>query len=965
MAKVSLRIYDREIEGLIEHGQLDEAIAHCQRILKTFPKHLETYRLLGKAYLEAKRYTAAIDLFQRILMAVPDDFVSHVGMSIIRDDENKLDEAIWHMERAFEVQPSNAAIQGELQRLFGRRDGIEPPKIRMTRGALAHMYMQGELYSQAISEINAVLKQDPQRTDMQVLLATAYFRAGQKPDASELCGQLLKRSPYCFDANRIMVEVLPGTQRSESVQEHRQRVNELDPYAAFVQDSVFRSGEVSDAAVNLDRLEYLGQSVEAGADWSSSLGIGLGTGAAGALASSVSESEPEWLKSGGAAEPSMPAPAPIAEEQAEESIPDFLRQAGWGESTGAFQENAISLDEPEPADASAISQADLPDWIKAMQPGEAENQIPLRTAPAAPAAPEGPSDSGWLRSLGGDQPLETKPAEEESTPVSDAPDWLKSLGGDQPLETKPAEEGSAPVSDAPDWLRGLGEQAATMEPLATGRESDEEPPDWLNPKSPAPVQLAAKLPEFTPADFDAPPPTDTPPGPDPAAYLGNLGTSAQEQDDAMAWLEGLASKHGAKAEELVTDPNARSEIAPEWVDKARAIGEQAPELAPVDTPPGPDPAAYLGSLGTSAQEQDDAMAWLEGLASKHGAKPEELVTDPNARTDSAPEWVDKARAIGEPPAAPVSVKPVAESPQDETGLWLKGLREQEAEPNVSDWLNTLDEPAQPEAPAETRKTASLAEPGEAPAPASMPDWLSGLDSTPESESPAAPAAPDWLSGLQQDEKEVPQAVPGNQASPESMPASDLPDWLSGLDKKAPVGTTSNDLPGWLADEAQADQSLAEPTKPTDWKPIEDKESPAVPESWAQETDLHPEPAQPELQQPVSMPPVEQRLAMEIEKPAPPAARPRIVESVLPSKEVGLAQPRAEMGRGNIAAALEEYGRMIRKGKFLEEIIYDLREAIYRYPVEVSVWQALGDAYMRANRLQEALDAYTKAEELLR
>ncbi len=888
MAKVSLRIYDREIEGLIEHGQLDEAIAHCQHILKTFPKHLETYRLLGKAYLEAKRYTAAIDLFQRILMAVPDDFVSHVGMSIIRDDENKLDEAIWHMERAFEVQPSNAAIQGELQRLFGRRDGIEPPKIRMTRGALAHMYMQGELYSQAISEINAVLKQDPQRTDMQVLLAMAYFRAGQKPDASELCGQLLKRSPYCFDANRIMVEVLPGSQRAESVQEFRQRVNELDPYAAFVQDSVFRSGEVSDAAVNLERLEYIGQSVEAGADWSSSLGIGLGTGTAAALASSVSEPEPEWLKSGGVPAPSMPAPAPVAEEPAEESIPDFLRQAGWGESTGAFQENAISLDEPQSADASAISQADLPDWIKAMQPGEAENQIPLQTTPAAPTAPEHLGDSGWLRGLGGDQPLETKPADEESASLSDAPDWLRGLAGDQPLETKTADQESTPISNAPDWLRGLGEQAATMGPVTTGSESEEEPPDWLNPKSPA--QPAAQLPEFTPADFDAPPPTDT--------------------------------------------------------------------------PAGPDPAAYLGGLGTSAQEQDDAMAWLEGLASKHGAKPEELVTDPNARTDSAPEWVDKAREIGEPPAAPASVKVPAQSPEDETGLWLKGLREQEAEPKVSDWLSTLDEQTQPDAGVPTRKTASLAEPGEEPPAASMPDWLSGLDSNPEPQSAAAAAAPDWLSGLQQDEKGTPQATPEEQTSRQSMPASDLPDWLSGLDKETPVAAPSNELPGWLADEARADQSLAEPTKPTDWKPIEDKGSPAAPESWPQEADLHPEPAQPEKQQSVSMPP-EGKLAMEIEKPAPPAARPRTVEAVSASKEASLAQPRAEMGRGNIAAALEDYGRMIRKGRFLEEIIYDLREAIYRYPVEVSVWQALGDAYMRANRLQEALDAYTKAEELLR
>ena len=124
MAKVSLRAYNREIETMIDRGQLDEAIAHCHHILKTFPKHLETYRLLGKAYLEYKRYGDAADIFSRVLVSVPNDFVAQVGMSIIRDEENKLDDAIWHMERAFETQPSNSAIQGELQRLYGRRDGV-------------------------------------------------------------------------------------------------------------------------------------------------------------------------------------------------------------------------------------------------------------------------------------------------------------------------------------------------------------------------------------------------------------------------------------------------------------------------------------------------------------------------------------------------------------------------------------------------------------------------------------------------------------------------------------------------------------------------------------------------------------------------------------------------------------------------------------------------------------------------
>src|SRR5512139_3494118 len=254
MAKVSLRAYNREIEAMIDRGQFDEAIAHCRHILKTYPKHLETYRLLGKAYLESKHYGDAVDIFSRILTSVPNDFVAQVGMSIIRDEENKLDDAIWHMERAFETQPSNPAIQAELQRLYARRDGVKPPRIRMTRGALANMYVQGELYPQAISEIRSVLKDDPERADMQALLARALYRSGSRNEAADVATSLLRRYPYSLDANRVLVEIL-GTEHPETAQMYRQRVFELDPYAAQVTGSIFLTSAVSDAAVNIERLD--------------------------------------------------------------------------------------------------------------------------------------------------------------------------------------------------------------------------------------------------------------------------------------------------------------------------------------------------------------------------------------------------------------------------------------------------------------------------------------------------------------------------------------------------------------------------------------------------------------------------------------------------------------------------------------------------------------------------------------
>src|SRR5512143_1285050 len=174
MTKVALRAYNREIETLIDRGHIDEAVAHCTHILKTFPKHLETYRLLGKAYLEAHRYSEAADIFQRVLLAVPDDFVSHLGMSIISDEQKDLNLAIWHMERAFEINSTNGGIQSELRHLYGRRDGLEPARIHLTRGALAHIYLKGGEFQQALTEIKSVLADDPSRTDMKTLLARAY-----------------------------------------------------------------------------------------------------------------------------------------------------------------------------------------------------------------------------------------------------------------------------------------------------------------------------------------------------------------------------------------------------------------------------------------------------------------------------------------------------------------------------------------------------------------------------------------------------------------------------------------------------------------------------------------------------------------------------------------------------------------------------------------------------------------------
>jgi tetratricopeptide (TPR) repeat protein len=122
------------------------------------------------------------------------------------------------------------------------------------------------------------------------------------------------------------------------------------------------------------------------------------------------------------------------------------------------------------------------------------------------------------------------------------------------------------------------------------------------------------------------------------------------------------------------------------------------------------------------------------------------------------------------------------------------------------------------------------------------------------------------------------------------------------------------------------------------------------------------------QQAVTPPPVES-IPIPVHAPARmPTLKQTGMLSYIPALDKDaelLSSAQNVLDQNSLDDAMKKYMKLIKKGRLLDEVIHDLREAIYRYPVDVVIWQTLGDAYMRANRLQDALDAYTSAEELLR
>ena len=79
----------------------------------------------------------------------------------------------------------------------------------------------------------------------------------------------------------------------------------------------------------------------------------------------------------------------------------------------------------------------------------------------------------------------------------------------------------------------------------------------------------------------------------------------------------------------------------------------------------------------------------------------------------------------------------------------------------------------------------------------------------------------------------------------------------------------------------------------------------------------------------------------------------------------LADARESINAGNVEAAMDMLEKLIKRGKFVEEIIVDLQAALVKHPIDISLWQTLGDAFMRIDNLQDALDSYSRAEDLLR
>jgi tetratricopeptide (TPR) repeat protein len=918
MPDIRLQDYTAKVKDMIRNVRLDEAIAHGQHILRQYPKHIEAYCLLGEACLEKELYREAIEFFQRALSADPESLIARVGLGVIYDEQGALPEAIWQLERAFELAPGNTEVRRELQRLYARQDGVERPRLRLTRGALGRLYSRNGLYERAIGEFLAVLRQDPDLPDVRVALAEALWHEGRKLEAVEVCQELVESLPNCLKANLILGEVWTRGENEEEGQERLKLVQELDPENRIAQEMMGRSSPLPLEEIFISELEAVPERLDlAGTEWGlAEAGFGV-TVEEGLLP--------------GAAEPG----------EGEEELPDWLRDMGMLAEEELARElgtEEAALTEAPPEES--ISAEEMPEWLQEVfEESEGEEAV---TLPAEEAMPEGVPDEGM------DTVVAEAPATElEDQQVEAIPEWLQELVG----EEAPSELAEEAVEE-PSVAEVAEEEVPIVEEEAPEAEIVTEViPGW-EPEAVPIVEEAAEEPpsveeEVPIVEEEAPEAevvTEVVPGWEPEEL------PVAEEVEEVPVMDMAAAEEEAPEEEM-----------PEWL---RDLG--VPEVEEVGPPPMAEVAEEEGAPTLEEEVSAEEMpGWLRDLETPEVeevgpppmaevAEEEEETPRPDVSGEEMPEWL---RDLGVPEAEEVVPPPVLEEEEEEAEVPASLLALVEA--------GLLDESDLESAISEMSHEALEAQRAE-----DVPGWLQELMDngvTPVHEE-GAPVTDARLVTQEAPAEEMPERL----REAEEVPADEdvvLP-IVEALAREAPLAEeVVLPIVGEPIEEAPLDEEAT---------PAEEVVLPIVGEPIVEELPVE-ETAVEEVAPPVveAAPVAEAPPEVEV---VPPAMEPPVEEEIVaPSRVDELLEElkvkprdypaRLELARlygeaQDWASALTHYEKLVSARKLLPDVVGGL-EALAEKGVErARVYQLLGDAYMQQDQLDKALEMYRLARESL-
>jgi len=556
---------------------------------------------------------------------------------------------------------------------------------------------------------------------------------------------------------------------------------------------------------------------------------------------------------------------------------------------------------------------------------------------------------------GDDQPVES------ATPFdSEPPEETWAAEADVDLEPRPEDAVQAGLAGQPDveddmavlagadpmaWLETLAKrQGAKIEELTTAADLEipELPEDTVVDEPGyveySPFELLSRDEEID-LDAGATEEAEGQPEREEIEALGELGM----MDESLSWLS-----------DLVTEPDAdvASVLAVEGGAEDFAAAEAPVVETPVEDPLGDmtdEEIAYAQAHGQLTGEQE--LAWLKRQAAK-------LAEARRSEEEAMGELADELE-----PAEPAELPPWLAEMRSDSLLDEDAIEEEAASLDVADLEELLDQgviedfeledASVPESELEAFLSGDFV-------PEEPDDLAEALDAEYDRRLAQDDSEPEWYAqAVAQVEATASEA---EEAFVEAVPV-DMPDWLT-MDDQEPEQASEEEIPGWLTEPIQA-EAEAEPAE--------------VP-AWLAEMSQEPVDEEIEWEPAPDLPEFADQAARETPVEPSPEVMARAAESIPPTElfdtyrrrleadptdfvnRLGLA--RALYANRELAPSMDQYEALVDNAQLLEDVSNDLVRLVDEHPQTPRVRRLLGDTYMQQGRLQDALDAYRSALDLL-
>jgi tetratricopeptide (TPR) repeat protein len=697
---------------------------------------------------------------------------------------------------------------------------------------------------------------------------------------------------------------------------------------------------------------------------------------------------------------SQPAPEPVAPASAENDVlPDFDSMTpeqlqAWmetlaerqGATEGFISDERVEVAEIDPTTVD-IQDNYIPygktadEWARIQEEERLARQARTKPEPQAPqavsqSAPEPVADEmDWLSELA--NPLDEPAAQLESVDLSalgldlNAPDLSDGLPDIESLDFSGLDDidldfnlddlelsGLAEsVGDPMEWLDGLmndeeplstpASQPALDLPMFDDDDGSTDTLEWLNTLA----GQAEELPQSDALLFDEAndwlnelAEDDARPDADglTESVMEDLKRGISDPDTMKAWMDNMLEL-GASRDD-VTDydfedeqPEQLKPEVPDWLLEM----ENVPDQLKTDTVPAVSDAQFISDLGLDELEEPEMGDWLTGefgdveaesdLIYQAQQPAEESADDwlegqpvaniPDWLLEDMPEGTDDIQAIFSPPNL------IEEDGLDQTDSWVEAfelereMRARGLEDIPEEWLDGDLPKVDTSVIRESVITGQVIlqeavfpdrEEWDAGEPEPVPAWMG---QTPREAEPVAQAEPvvdesdfpDWLRLNVEDDQEI-EAVPDWLSDSGVQDIESVPDWL--------LSDTGMLNPRVVAEDVIIDST----PKP---------ETPAI---------------------------------VPVRQPEP---KPAITLGSVDPRQF-LQKAREKLQQGAINESLQDYEVVVKVNQEVEVVVEDLSKLVKEGPHKhnPAVHRVLGDGLMRQGKLQEALDTYRKALNLL-